>query len=103
MNITGETAVIMWTILRVTFTFEEYAVYYGQTEDSLSMMSEVLYGLDLSAVNVTYKVTLSGLQPLSIYYYRVVSSNSITESSSAILNFTTVRDGKMFCFIFVSS
>ena len=95
VNVTGRTAVIMWTISRVTFTPEEYVVYYSLSSDSLTMTSEVLYGSDLEAVSVTYKVTLSELEQLSTYYYQVVSSNSLSSSSTAVLNFTTMQDGKI--------
>ena len=93
VNVTGRTAVITWTISRVIFTAEEYVVYYGQSSDSLTMMSEVLYGTDLEAVNVMYKVTLSELEQLSTYYYNIVSSNSFTSTTTAVLNFTTIQEG----------
>ena len=93
MNVTSTTAIVTWTISRVAFTYEEYVVYFGQSMDSLSVMSETLYGTDLEAVNVTYMVTLSGLEPLSTYYYQIVSSNSVTSSSTAILDFTTIQEG----------
>ena len=93
VNVTSRTAVITWTISRVIFTAEEYVVYYGQSSDSLTMMSEVLYGTDLEAVDVMYKVTLSELEQLSTYYYSIVSSNSFTSTTTAILNFTTIQEG----------
>ena len=95
LNVTGTRAVILWTISIVTFTPEEYVVYYGQSSDSLTMMSEVLYGSDLEAVSVTYEVTLSELEQLSTYYYQVVSSNSFTSSSSPVQSFTTIQDGNI--------
>lgn len=93
VNITGTSAVVMWTIPSVAFTFEQYRVYYGNSSDSLFMASEIVYGVDLYAVNETYTIVLSGLEPLSTYFFQIISTNSESESYTAIMNFTTGEDG----------
>ena len=95
LNITGTSAVVMWTIPSLAFTFEQYRVYYGNSSDSLFMTSEILYGTDLDAENETYAIELSGLEPLTTYYYQIVSTNSESESYTDIMNFTTGEDGMM--------
>lgn len=93
VNITGTSAVVMWTISNIAFTFEQYRVDYGISPDTLTMMSSVVYGTDVDAVNETYTVTLDGLDPLTTYHIQVVSTNSEFSSSTAITNFTTDEDG----------
>ena len=94
-NITGTSAVITWTIPYVAFTFEQYRVQYGLDFDSLLMSSEVLYsGPGFNAVNETYSITLTNLNPLSQYYFKVEASNSEESSNTSIMMFTTVEDGK---------
>ena len=94
-DITGTSAVISWTISYVAFTFEQYRVNYGLNSTALSMMSDVVYGVGMDAVNATYSVTLSALDPLTTYYFQVVASNSESSSTSAIMTFTSGEDGKI--------
>ena len=98
-SITGRSAVVIWTIPYVAFTFEQYRLNYGSNSDVLSMMSETLYGTDLDATNATYAVTLSELNPLFTYYIQVLSTNSEFMSSTSIYNFTTGGDGKVVILI----
>ena len=99
-DITSRSAMVVWTIPRVAFTIEKYRVYYGNSADALSMKTEALFGADFDAINVMYTITLSGLEPVSTYYIRVVSANSESNSSTAIRSFTTAEDGMI---IFVST
>ena len=93
MTITSRSAVIIWTIPSVAYTFEQYRVNYGQSQDSLTMTSEILDSTDLDAVNVTYNVTLNGLYPYSTYYIQVESTNSESSSFTSVQNFTTSEEG----------
>ena len=93
VNVSSSSAVITWIIPSVAYTFEQYRVNYGPSAGSLTMSSEVLDGDDLDAVNVTYEVTLTGLEPYSTYYIQVVSTNSESSSSTSLLSFTTSEDG----------
>ena len=93
MTITSRSAVIIWTIPSVAYTFEQYRVNYGQSQDSLTMTSEILDSTDLNAVNVTYNVTLNGLYPYSTYYIQVESTNSESSSFTSVQNFTTSEEG----------
>ena len=62
------------------------------------MQSDVIAGvLDSSFENVTYSLIIEDLQPLTMYYYRVVATNIAGVTVSGVENFTTRKPSMYIC------
>ena len=70
----------------IAFTPETYSVKYGTERDSLEYSSNpgVQSGTDFSAVNLPFSVTVIGLTPQTVYYYQLVTSNTIGNHASVV-------------------
>ena len=78
-------ATVSWTVPMIAFTPETYRVKYGTERDNLeSSSSPVQSGTNFSAVNLPFSVTVTGLTPQTVYYYQLVTSNSIDNRASEI-------------------
>ena len=83
--------IILWSVLSIGYTPETYVVKYGTDESSLDTLSEELMSSeDYNAVDIPFSVTLSNLQPVTTYYYRVVATNSHSSTESDVGTFTTL-------------
>ena len=89
---------IQWTIRSITYTPETYMVQYGTSPGNLNLTSDVIMsGNDITVVDKTYMITLMGLQPVTMYYYRVMVNNSFGSIVSLIGNFITLARGNTHC------
>ena len=79
-------ATVSWTVPMIAFTPETYSVKYGTERGNLESSSNpgVHSGTDFSAVNLPFSVTVTGLTPQTVYYYQLVTSNSIGNRASEI-------------------
>ena len=94
-NIMATSAQIRWTVPFITSTPESYYVIYGFDPSALLMQSpSQTSGANISTV---YLQLLTGLDPVEIYYYRVIASNAAGESGSDIYSFMT-PDGRKYSF-----
>ena len=92
VNINRTTADISWVAPRYTYGTETYVVQYGVDADALDMETETAFsGLDASKTNQQFSVMLKGLQPFTVYYYRVLATNILTTTTSDTDVFTTSR------------
>ena len=58
---------------------------YGTEMDNLESTSNpVQSGTNFSAVNLPFSVTVTGLTPQTVYYYQLVTSNSIGNDASVV-------------------
>ena len=66
-------------------------VMFGRDESNLvnSSDDEVTSGPDINAEDLALSVTLSDLQPVTTYYYKVVATNSHGNTESVVKMFTT--------------
>ena len=92
VDITHNSATIRWTVSSLTYDPEIYVVQYGQNMDSLTMTSTIVMG-DITPLNYMDafqgSVTLTGLNRLTTYFYRVMSTNSHDSTISAVGTFNT--------------
>ena len=93
VDITHNSATIRWTVSSLTYDPEIYVVQYGLAMDSLTNNSAMVIG-DITPVNYMEafqgSVTLTGLNRLTTYFYRVMSTNSHGSATfSAIGTFNT--------------
>ena len=71
---------------------QEYVVNYGTSEDSLDSQSATVQSVtDLSAVNRTYEVDLTGLTLGTTYYHQVVATSGDFTLESDTASFTTLE------------
>ena len=89
-------ATIRWTVLFLTYTPETYVVKYGTDRTNLNETSlPVSSGLSITARDINLLVTLTGLEAVTTYHYRLVATNSFgSNSSDVIMNFTTTARGE---------
>ena len=89
-NVNRTTADITWIVPRFSYGTETYVVQYGMNSDNLDMETDIVFsGLDTSVTDQQFSVALENLQPLSMYYYRVVATNIINSTSSSVEVFST--------------
>ena len=94
-NVQDSSALIQWTVSSIAYTPETYVVEYGTSQDSLDMTSDPIHsGEDITVVNQMYSVQLSSLEPVTLYYYQVVATNTARSRSSNLLSFRTANNCK---------
>lgn len=84
-------ATIRWTVLFLTYTPETYVVVYGTDRTNLNRSSPpVSSGASITARDINLLVTLTGLEAVTTYHYRLVANNTVGSNySDVIMNFTT--------------
>ena len=96
VNTTAYSTSVQWLVPYLTYTQEQYIVNYGTGRESLDTSSEVQGSTaNISAVNVTYYVSLQELAPNTGYYYQIRSTNSRGSTLSPIMMFTTSEAGEL--------
>ena len=92
-------AVINWLVTNISYTPEQYIVYYGLTSTALTNTSTVLYGTeDFSDINKMLSIELVDLIFNTDYYYIVSSTNTEGTANSPIGMFRTKQKRKyIFC------
>ena len=87
-------ATINWLVTATAYTPESYFIVYGLSNDTLDLRSDAIGGTaNLTATNVAYSVTITGLRPFTRYYYRIDAHNSFTTTESAIQTLQTTEAG----------
>lgn len=85
---------ISWIVAAIAYTTESYYIEYGRSSDSLSTKSDSVNGsTELTDIDLEYSANITGLQPFTQYYYRLVTSNSFTTSQTAIQTSQTSETG----------
>jgi hypothetical protein len=92
VDITHNSATIRWTVPSLSYDPEIYVVQYGLAMDSLTMTSSMVTG-DVTPLNYMDafqgSVTLTDLNRLTTYFYRVVATNGGDSTLSAVGTFNT--------------
>ena len=87
-------AYITWVVEFIVFDTEVYSVQYG-TDMSLQDSSQVVMGSsDGLVTNQVFSVNITGLTPFITYYYIVWANNSVGNTKTSIMSFTTNETGK---------
>ena len=90
-DVTADRSIIRWRVISIAYTPETYIVMYGTDESNLNQTSEEEMGeTDINAVDTLFAVTLSNLQAVTTYYYRVVATNSYDSTESGVNIVTTL-------------
>ena len=94
ISVTGSSAIIAWIIPYIELTSEQYTVLYGESSDELDQSTSPIPSYaDITLENQTYTVTLTQLDAVTTYYFRVQSQNSQLSSLTEIMQFTTTEAG----------
>ena len=93
------TAVVLWTVPLIAYTPETYVVSYstGSLTRQVLMSDPVESGADFDAVNQTFSVELTGLEPNTTYNYQVITENTVATTTSELQNFITTS-GKLMSY-----
>ena len=77
----------------ISFDTETYSVQYG-SDMSLQDSSEVVMGsTDGLVTNQVLSVNITGLTPFTTYYYIVWANNSVGNTKTSVMSFTTNETG----------
>ena len=86
-------AEISWTITLIIWDRETYWVQYG-TDMLLQYDSDVIPGNDNTYVtNERYSINITELTPFTTYYFIIWANNSVGNTSTDMMNFTTDQTG----------
>lgn len=90
-NVSTTMASIRWTVPLLTYTPEQYRVYYGTSQSSLTRFTTSVVELaNFSSVDSNFSLDLTDLGFNTLYYFFVRASNTEDMTDSAIGNFTTL-------------
>ena len=89
-------ATIRIIVPSITYTRETYYILYnGQERDTDLAQSNTVSGTaDITAINSSYSITLSGLEEDTTYNYTVSASNCIGNTTTAAMSFRTLSTGE---------
>ena len=72
----NDSVTIQWKVSTIAYTPETYFIEYGTAVDQLNMpSSKQESGPSIMVQDRVYSIELTGLQPWTTYYYRVVATN----------------------------
>ena len=98
------TATVEWTVPLIAYTPETYTYVVNYSTDNLKcqvlMSDPVESGADFDAVNQSFSVELTGLEPNTTYNYQVMSENTEDTAVSVLQSFATIAGSKLtnvFC------
>ena len=84
---------IQWTVARIAYTPETYAVHFGTSPGSLTSFNQQLQSSDnFTATNLQFSVQLTGLTPATDYSYRVVATNTIGRTTMSVIGMFRTLD-----------
>ena len=84
---------ISWITVRIILDRETYRVQYGMNM-TLKYDSDSVLGIDNRFVtNERYSINITELTPFTTYYFILWASNSVGNTSTGIMNFTTDQTG----------
>ena len=93
MKTTPYSVDITWVVEFISFDNETYSVQYG-SDMTLQDSSEMVMGsTDGLVTNQVFSVNITGLTPFTTYYYIVWANNSIGNTKTSIMSFTTNETG----------
>ena len=94
MNITSSSTIVQWVVPYLSYTPEQYTINYGTARETLDQRSATLSSTtDISATNTTYRISLQGLAPNTIYFFQLHSVNTHGETTAAVMMFMTSEAG----------
>ena len=77
----------------IVFDNETYTVWYG-TDDTLQERSDVVMGnTNGLSTNEIFSLIVTGLTPYTQYYYIICAKNSIGNTNTSLMTFTTAETG----------
>ena len=87
---------ILWTVLFIAYTPEEYRVHYGlASHGTLDQVSKTVPGsADITSTSVLLSAELNELCAGQTYHYMIVSTNSFSSISTDIYNFSLAQTCK---------
>ena len=75
-GIRHNSAIISWTVTSLSYGPETYVVQYGTDMNTLDQTSSMeTSGSDITFTNFTLSISLTGLQMMTTYYFRVIAMN----------------------------
>ena len=91
-TVTETTATITFIIPAIAYTPEmHYIQYIGQELQNVLRSSTPVTGSDdITVINATYNVMLTGLEEANTYEFTVVSTNCIGNATTEVMEFTTL-------------
>jgi len=90
-----QSANLQWTITSLSYDRESYRVSYDNVSSNLQLSSESVQGnSDIRLVNQVYSVELTGLLPMTTYYYTLIATNGHGSVQTVLASFNTTRVGE---------
>ena len=94
VNITSNSATVQWLIPYISYTPEQYTIDFGTARETLGLRSSTLSSTtDISALNITYALTLQGLPPNTVYFFQLRSVNTYGATTTPVMLFATLEAG----------
>ena len=89
---------ISWEVPSIVFDQENYTIQFGADMTMLQNTSGLVLGSsDRNVTNGMFSVNITELTPFTRYYYAIVATNTVGNTSTMIMNFTTDETGLCVC------
>ena len=91
-TVTQTTATFTFIISAIAYTPEIYYIQYIglELQNVLSSSTLVIGPDDITIIDETYSITLSGLEEANTYEFTVVSTNCVGNVTTEVMDFTTL-------------
>ena len=88
---------ISWVVSSIVFDQENYVVQYGTDRMMLLSSSDEIEGNNnTDTINDVFSVNITGLTPFTRYFYTIVATNSIGNSTTPVMTFITNQTGTYY-------
>ena len=91
--ITRLSVMIVWSVGAVAYTPEHYTIHYS-SDEAVDFTVSIEGTQNILAADMIYSALLTNLLPNTLYFYKIVSTNSFTSSETDVESFITPSSGK---------
>ena len=93
ISTTPYSAEISWVTPYIILDKETFSVYYSTDLSLQNASEEVIEASNEFVFNQKFSVNITGLIPFTTYYYIIQANNSVGNTSTDVMNFTTNQTG----------
>ena len=86
-------AEISWVTPYIAFDRETYTVQYNSDISLQNSIEVVIEAINEFVINQRFSVNITGLTPVTTYYYIIRANNSAGNTSTNVMAFTTNQTG----------
>ena len=96
VDTTTMTATVVFTVEFTIHGSEQYFIRFGSSLNTLDQQSETILSASNGSIEQMYNIQVGGFSPGVTYYFQIVASNDISNTSTGIFSATTQETGNNY-------